>query len=80
VYGDQSLEGLHFVGLDRLNLHTTPEGLAGLVVPGVDNAGADMFALRGRLLDRCGFADVGGKLGLGLAEVDITGRTVRHGV
>ena len=61
---DEGLEGLYFVGEDGLDLHALPEAGGGLVVPGVDDAGADMFSLWSRLFDAGGFADVYGELGL----------------
>ncbi len=65
VNGDQSFESLDLVGEDRLNLHAGPEGLGGLVVPGIDDTASYMFALGGGLVIISGFLDVDGKLGFG---------------
>lgn len=65
VDGDKSLEGLDLVGQDRLDLEASPKGLGGLVIPGVDDAAPDMFALGGGFLGARGLLDVDGQLGLG---------------
>ena len=47
------------------HFHASPEGLRGLVVPRVDDAGSDMFAFRCCLLYARSFTDIYGKVGLG---------------
>jgi hypothetical protein len=49
----------------NLHLHPSPEGLAGLVVPCVDDATADMFSFGSCFFGTGGLLDVDGQLGLG---------------
>ena len=48
-----------------VHFHARPEGLGGLVVPGIHDTAANMFALRSGLLGACGFLDVDRKLSFG---------------
>lgn len=70
VNENERLESLNFITQDRLDAEASPDGLRRAVVPGVNNALADVLLLWGGFVIAGSLFDMNGELRFGLVAVD----------